>query len=735
MRITSKKLLVACFFLLLSSLVFAAGPKVASNTYPDGEWGNSQYIFVEFDYSGASQFLYLIDQSPDTVPNIGDEGVKVTDDGSRIALGSRLDGIYWLHVRAKAGNTWSDTTHYELKVDSSGPSRPKNITVTSLDDGGVLVQWGASEDSLSGVAYYNLYRSTLRFVYDPLLGYNREFSVRDAVAKKIGAKLEGTSFTDTNFAIGEGYRFHYKVQPVDNAGNLGVVSSAASVLTASFCGIEFSINTKKTDGNLSIGIESNGFFKKGRLVVTAPGGTEYALVDGTERSDSLAVGYPLSGKSNGDYNIFFSAIDDDFVECTAESHFIFDEFSPQVRILAPSSSVVLTEMARFEIDGSDPGENASGIRKLELLLDDGAAKKVLGEATLESGRYVFDWNTLNYDNGRFTVIVLASDGAGNVAEDSGVYSLQNTFFARTNASSAISAAESERAASTEYLSSLELNGIAVGYARESIANADSNLAYSKGLFEKGYYYDMAQQYAKKAKDAYASFRSGISFSKYSEKVYVYNQDQLDVFLRASGIGSGLSEEAKQLIQETQPSRKLVLLQVKSGNETYYKATIEIALSAAGDENALLQVLEVVPKKFVDNGALLASAEDFRVLQNDPILVFGPFQISGSSGKKIVYSISEKLSKEQADLLLSSNVLNYYISPPIVLKGTTDTSVLAFSSLLDFSKLVSSLPPIEWNTTNLVIVGIAVLLVLGIVFLILIALVFAVYYFFIRKKGL
>ncbi|MFH1391253.1 MAG: fibronectin type III domain-containing protein [Candidatus Diapherotrites archaeon] len=716
--------------LLFSVSALAAVPTVSSSTHGEGEWADAPFIKVNFSYSEATNFAYVVDKEIDTVPDTTGQISNFTEpSSSEISLGSKLDGIYWLHVRGKNSSGWSDTKHYEIKVDSNGPKRPPDVIATSLDDGTIQIEWGDAEDDLSGIGHYNVYRSNLRFVSDA--GISREFTVRDAVAKKIGEEITEISYHDTE--VNEGYRYHYKIQPVDNAGNLGTPSSVASARAPSFCDFSFVITAEMNDENIAIAIESTGLFKKGNVKVVDPNGVETEIVESESNVFSIETSYSLTNKPNGDYNIFFTSIDPDFDECTAGKIFVLDSAFPEVKIISPSSTEVLTDQVKFEIEASDSGVNPSGLVSVILYIEKSGEEVLVGEAEKSGQNYVYDWNTITYENGRFKVIVKAKDRAGNESEDSAVYSFENIFFIRTEASSAIASAEKVRIEGINYLADLRGQGIDVQELEVRLVNADSNFNYAKELFEQGYYFELASKQADLAKLQYNSILSSISLEDYGARVYIYDVEQLDLFLSASGLDSGIITNSKDLIQKLQPLRRLELVKVTKGTSSYYRANVLISFSNVQDSNISLRILEIIPKQFTDNANNLASNSGFEIIQSDPIIAFESIDSSPGETTSIIYSLKQALTKEQADILLSSNVMNFYISPPILVDSTTDLSSVKLSSLLNFNSLISSLPPIEWTTTNLVIVGIAILAILFIILVIVLLAVFAGYYFFIRKK--
>ncbi len=726
----SRVVLIVLLLIILSSLSLAAAPTVTSRTNPSGSWGNSSAISVDVSFASAEGYSYIVDASPSTEP---DTTVDTTN--THISLGSKNDGTYWFHVRAKTSSGWSDTAHFELKVDTGSPSRPTGMKATSQPDGSVLIEWVASVDPLSGVAYYNIYRSTLRFVYDSALGYNREFSIRDPVAKKIGANITGTSFTDSNFVIGEGYRFHYKIQPVDNAGNGGNTSAAISTLTTNFCNLVLSLEAGFKDGNISMALTSDKKFKKGQLVVRDPEGKEAILATNLHDINSYSAGYSLSGKVNGDYNISFSANDEDAVKCIAEKVFVYDTSAPEVEILSPTATGELSGFIKVKIKASEKGTNPSGIAKVSLYLEKADSEQLIADAAQEDGDYAVDWNTLNFENGRFKVTARAFDRGGNKAEASKTYTIKNVFFARIGADSDIAGAEAKRLEALDFLKEKQKLSIDVSAPQAQLAIGDANLAYAKKLLEQGLYYELASQEAKAAGAVYAGVKGSLFVTKHDSANYTYNKTQLDVFLEAAGLDQASRPAAKKLIEKMKPERSLEILQVKGTGDGngYYVANIVVSFTNTDRNSVSVKVAEIIPKRFTDDANKISSQERFEILRRDPVIVFSPIDANSGAKVEIIYGLKQKLTKAQADAFIVSGVMDYYVSPPIILPQSTNTASLKNQPLLNVSPVIPDLSSLKLDNGNIWILGGGVVLVLGILFVMFLLAAFGVYYFFIKKK--
>ncbi len=725
----SRLLVLAFFSVMLSAAAFAALPSVTSISHPEGKWSDDKTPSFKVTYSGADGYSYSLDDSESAVPDTTIDG-EYNKSPATIILGGKQDGTYWFHVRAHSSAGWSDTLHYKIMIDTSGPSRPVTPTATAQPDGAVLVEWGAAEDSGSGIDYYNVYRSTLRFVKDGEL--SREFSINDAVAKLVGRNITGTSFTDKNFLVGEGFRFHYKIQPLDKAGNSGVISSVASVKTLSFCDNEIGISADKNGQGISISVESDLNFLKGRLMVTGPSGRPEEAAKSTVKVNSLSVNYSLSGKPNGDYNVFFSAVDNDGDECTVSTIFVFDTIVPKVKSISPATSSDLNGVVSLSVDAADTGDGASGISKVTLILVKGDSETIIGEAQLKEGNYVLDWNTINYDNGRFKVIARTVDRGGNKAEASATYSIKNTFYARANAEAAIAGAEAKRKPAVEYIADLQAKGIDANALSSILAAADANVISAKQSLETGGdSLATAEATAKSASAAYASILAKITVKNFSSAAYGYTSGQFEVFLGSSGMVPALQSEAKSFAKKLSPKRRLDIIEVKQDSNTYYVAAVTISFKNTDSNRAAFKIVEPIPKQFSGDAAGISANVPFEILKQDPNLLFGPFDLNRNASKSVVYRIAKPLTRQQANKLVSAKALDYYSAPPLALPLQADVSAFRGSPL---SGIAASIPSVELNSDNALLVAVGGLMIFGILFLLAIVLVAAIYFFFIRKKG-
>ncbi len=692
-------------------------------------------------YEGATKFIYVMDKTNDTTPDESSSQVVEATNRANVNLGGKSDGIYWFHVRARTASGLTDTSHWEIRVDNSSPPRLQSAEGIPQADGTVLLKWEPPGEDLSGIVGYDIYRSPFRTVTERESGIVREFSLKDKGVEKIASVITATSFTDSTIAVGKGRPYFYKIRAVDNAGNAGVTTSAITVRTLSLCNLKISVSTSISDQNLSINVSSDGEFDKGRLIVTGPSMAPATLVEKASNTRMVRSGYDLSGKPNGDYNIFFVGYDNESDECFGQSTFIFDTVKPIVNIEAPPKSQILANVIRFVVKAEDVGGNPSGISKVSLFVGSGEEKPI-GDANLSGGTYSIDWNSVNAENGRTQIIARAFDRAGNMVEDVVTYSIHNTALQKDSASRAINAAEEKRKQAIEYVRVLKRGNVLVPDANTIFSAGDANLAYAKALLKKGEFLEISKESADDAGELYASIKSKVTKELYGTSAYSYNEAQLEVFLKSSGIAKAQVPESMRLIKKFSPSRRMDVLKVTRDGNSHYLANIVLSLTVPDKNSAVMSVVEVIPKKFADDSKRIFSGTLFEVLESDPVIVFSgivvdgngladannPIDANSAMKVEIVYSLRQELSKVQADALLASDVMDSFISPPILLPASERIS---YSSPFDLPKI--TLPKVDLGgRTTLLIIAI-ILVVIFVLFCMAVVAAVAVWYLFFRKK--
>jgi len=139
-------------------------PEVSSPTHTDeGTWYNDSNPTFEWTAppsgSGISGYSYVLDQAPDTEPDL-----SADTSGNSRHYTNVADGTWYFHVRAldNAGN-WGSPDHFQVNIDTTNPPAPDEVTEESPDvdwdaDGDITVYWSEVSDT-SDVTYI-LERST-----------------------------------------------------------------------------------------------------------------------------------------------------------------------------------------------------------------------------------------------------------------------------------------------------------------------------------------------------------------------------------------------------------------------------------------------------------------------------------------------------------------------------------------------------------------------------------------------
>lgn len=183
-------------------------PSITSSTHPtQAQWSqnnNPGFSFAVSDVSGIIGWSYLLDQDPNTVPDLITELGAVT---TGVAAFTELaEGVHYFHARAINGSGLPGATAtYEIRVDRTVPTAPTLVSLTHEPDvitnhRIVTVDWTEAPalDALSGLAGYSVALNT-----DPTI-------LADASIDQ-----QPTTFTTSTLADGI-YWLH--VRGIDNVG-------------------------------------------------------------------------------------------------------------------------------------------------------------------------------------------------------------------------------------------------------------------------------------------------------------------------------------------------------------------------------------------------------------------------------------------------------------------------------------------------------------------------------------
>ena len=96
--------------------------KLFSTTHPDQDkWYSNNSPRMEWSLpSGTEGISFILDNSPNTIPNTKSDGVLIYYKAENLK-----SGIWYFHARVLKNNKWSETAHFRIKIDSDPPEEFK----------------------------------------------------------------------------------------------------------------------------------------------------------------------------------------------------------------------------------------------------------------------------------------------------------------------------------------------------------------------------------------------------------------------------------------------------------------------------------------------------------------------------------------------------------------------------------------------------------------------------------
>ena len=130
------------------------GVEVFSDTHPfQDEWYNSNNPVLQWQKTeGVSQFSYVLDDKPFTVPDNSQISTTTT-----ISFNNLPDGIKYFHLRAQKQGVWGATTNFAIRIDTTPPAEftPRREVLGSAIVTNNLIFFETT-DALSGLDYYEV---------------------------------------------------------------------------------------------------------------------------------------------------------------------------------------------------------------------------------------------------------------------------------------------------------------------------------------------------------------------------------------------------------------------------------------------------------------------------------------------------------------------------------------------------------------------------------------------------
>jgi hypothetical protein len=128
-----------------------AAPTITSSTHPDQDkWYKKSDVSLSWTGAG-SNFVYTLDNSPETVPGTGSPTTEKSKTYSGLA-----DGIWYFHVRVQGSSGWSPTANFRIQIDTVPPlaftpeADPKENATSPP-----IIAF-ATTDATSGVDHYEI---------------------------------------------------------------------------------------------------------------------------------------------------------------------------------------------------------------------------------------------------------------------------------------------------------------------------------------------------------------------------------------------------------------------------------------------------------------------------------------------------------------------------------------------------------------------------------------------------
>jgi len=121
----------------IDNFIITEGGK--SNNAPTFNWSPNDASVVEYSY--------ILDQSPNTIPDQTSEG---SDD--QVIYSDVADGTWYFHVRSlDGGGNWGPANHYQIMIDASGPTADSPDPADGASSGSLEVKVHITDGNGSGV--------------------------------------------------------------------------------------------------------------------------------------------------------------------------------------------------------------------------------------------------------------------------------------------------------------------------------------------------------------------------------------------------------------------------------------------------------------------------------------------------------------------------------------------------------------------------------------------------------
>lgn len=554
--------------------------------------------------------------------------------------------VIYAKFRDKAGNWASGTASTNVLIDRTPPSAPSGLVATA-GNGQVELDWDApSADNLSGNAGYRVYKNGSTYA-----------TVTDT-NKNVTGLTNGTTYT-------------FKVTAVDNAGNESTPTP--------------DVNSTPSAGpaaNITLSIKRSGItpaYVKNGDSLTVKCEFSYDV-------NSATIYYKYYNPTQSQQTLEGPTNETDLIQDTLTLGSGYERIdfwcaATQYGSTIESSTIILyydntlPSIEWKDANGIDWNAEWSGTKTVSVTASDNKEMDVVefslgtvkSAGTKSGTTYSYAINTKDYNNGAYTLTATAKDRAGNTASTTKTITIHNILTATQMAEEAIAQAKAKKIIVEDLIKFFATEGLA--FPAELLAeknSADQLLKDAEAT--KNSDGNGAAVKANSAKNKYSEINGKATINPQQTKFYEYDANSLEMALQTIGLNPAQVAEAAGLIKGTNVARKLVIVRIGNDANAGYQAKIEITFTSDTNDE-VLKIVEVIPKEFAQSAAKIISDYNFTIIKDDPIIEFSAPVTKGKS-VKITYGIGN-ITKEQADALVSNNVIAKFSGPPIVLSESTD----------------------------------------------------------------
>jgi hypothetical protein len=352
-----------------------------------------------------------------------------------------------------------------------------------------------------------------------------------------------------------------------------------------------------------------------------------------------------------------------------------DAEKPTVTWIEPDDEESVEGIVELKVEAK--ADSTTSIKRVRFFLDG----SFIADGTKEGSYYVFDWNSLEEENGSYELRATAMDWYGTTSNQYTIdvkVSNDGDEAAREEAEAAIETADDAKEEAGALFEQLNLLGISPSSeATELLSDASELLDEALNLFGDEEYEEAGEK-AAAAEQKFNQVAGMVSIEDYSEEIeYLFNPEHLDLILQDIGFEQELRQEAVEMMEDYSVERSLSVKRIEDGENTYYKAILTIVISNDSDETKQIKVIEVVPKELVENASDIGG-EGITVIVADPVLQWS-LTLEPGKEEEISYRLKDRLTKQEADDLLQSETLEKFVVPPLVLKASSEISEESFSA--------------------------------------------------------